>query len=525
MLKLFKKDTSAVENLGNFPETEGILQEKPVVEVDPIIAEMEARRERRAQRLRAMTREDTKPVQQKTTPLKVEGEKSVETTLDGAKNPEEAPTFRILALGHERNNNTWDTRLNNNDLIIGPSGAGKTRNYVKPNIMQGNESMIIADTKGNLAVQMGPLLKARGYKVVLVDFKNMAKSYGYNPFDFIYYNRKEKCYHDQDIIAMAETLCPVESIKEPFWEQAAKQYATMLICYTLEVLDKEHHNFTTLCNLVSKIGSTTVRNGVEKVKKEKGNCLLVQLYEEIEKNFKADKTHQCVLMILSEKLYGFSFEDANKMYKSSARVNFSTIAQEKTALFLNISDYDRSLDRLVSLFYTQAIRALLRTADVSPGERLAVPVRFIFDDFATNCIINKFDNIISVIRSREIYFSIIIQSISQLDEIYGKNKAKTIINNCDTCLYLGGQDVETAEFMAKKSNVPVNKILTMPLNRAFLFTRGKGGELVQLYDLKLHKFYQYLPEAMGEPLSDLGFMTKERLKRPEERPTSVSKMK
>lgn len=177
------------------------------------------------------------------------------------------------------------------------------------------------------------------------------------------------------------------------------------------------------------------------------------------------------------------------------------LAQEKTAVFLTVSDTDRSADRLVNLFYTQALQTLCRSADRDyPDHRLAVPVRFILDDFATNTCIPDFDNITSVIRSREIYVSI-IQSLSRLNALYGPEKAKTIINNCDNCLYLGGQDVETARYISVKANRTADSILNMPLGEAYLFTRGRAPQRVRKYDLRRHERYGELPEAAARPRS------------------------
>jgi len=150
-------------------------------------------------------------------------------------------------------------------------------------------------------------------------------------------------------------------------------------------------------------------------------------------------------------------------------------------VFLNTSDTDRSSDKLVSLFFTQALHALCNHADNSPGNRLKIPVRFMLDDFASGTHIPDFDKIVSVIRSREISTSIILQSISQLEALYGHAKAKTILNNCDNLLYLGGQDVETAHYIGMKANKSATSILTMPLDDAWLFSRGQEPRQVQKF--------------------------------------------
>ena len=177
------------------------------------------------------------------------------------------------------------------------------------------------------------------------------------------------------------------------------------------------------------------------------------------------------------------------MITNTDKIDIKAIGREKTALFLNISDTDRSMDRLVNVFYTQALQMLCEEAESRPECRLAVPVRFIMDDFATNADIPDFDKMVSVIRSRQISVSIMLQSITQLDGIYGPDKAGTIINNCDIMLYLGGQDIKTAEIVSIKANVPLNSILDMSTKDAWLFTRGEPGKKVKKYNPACHPEY------------------------------------
>ena len=157
------------------------------------------------------------------------------------------------------------------------------------------------------------------------------------------------------------------------------------------------------------------------------------------------------------------------------------------------------MDKLVNLFYTQAFQALCRSADRDYADhRLPILVRFMLDDFAAGTVIPYFDNLISVIRSREISVSIVIQSLTQLEGLYGAAAATTIINNCDNCLYLGGQDVHTAKFISEKVNRPANTILTLPLGSAYLFTRGQPAKEVKKCDLRSHTRYRFLPKAARE---------------------------
>lgn len=404
---------------------------------------------------------------------------------------------RILAKGCYISNNTRATGLNNNDIIIGPSGSGKTRGYVKPNILQCNESMIIADTKGNLIKELKKPLEKAGYRVIDMNFKNLAHSYGYNPFDYIRYDKESGRYNEQDILTIASAIVPKPASKnDPFWELAAKMYFTSAVAYTMECLPEDEHNLDSAITLSLQMGSGNYAKLIEELECVNPDSLAARTYNLFKSTYKSEKTEASILAILGEKFNGLILSELLKMYKSENRIDFSSLGREKTAVFLSISDTDRSKDRIISLFYTQALQALCNSADFDYEDcRLPVPVRFILDDFATNAYIPDFDKIISVIRSREIYVSIILQSITQLDALYGASNAKTIINNCDNCLYLGGQDIDTANYMSFKANKSITTILNMPLDEAYLFTRGHEPRIVKKYDITEHTRYRELPES------------------------------
>ena len=400
-------------------------------------------------------------------------------------------TYRILAKDKMLNNNTWQTGLNNNDIIIGPSGAGKTRSYVIPNILQCNESMIIADTKGSVRKQVEDALLKKHYKIIEIDLTNLFSSYGYNPFDFIRYDEKRDCFMEQDIMTVASCIVPVETIREPFWEMAARQYLECLITYVLETLPQKEHTLESVVKLFFEMGTNKFSVLIRELQELNPNSFAVMRYRMFEHSMKADKMHASILGVLAEKISIFAFDGAKALFDNSNRINFADLGKEKTAVFLKISDTDRSMDRIGNLFYTQALHMLCFSADKDYNDnRLKIPVRFILDDFASNVYISEFDKIISVIRSREIYVSIIIQSLSQLESMYGEARAKTILNNCDNLLYLGGQDVGTAQYIAKKANKSTSSILNMSLDNAWLFTRGIEPQCVQKYNLFEHKNYK-----------------------------------
>lgn len=411
-------------------------------------------------------------------------------------------SYRILAQNQMICNNTWVTGINNNDIIIGPSGAGKTRGYVKPNLLQCNESFIVADTKGNLIRQVGPVLEEQGYKIINIDFTDMGNGYGYNPLDFVRYDEPYDKYSEQDIMTIAHTLVPIENGKDPFWDNAAKMYMACMISYVLECLPKEELTLEYVARLIQEMGNGNFGCLIEILAEENPKSFAVKKYRTFSTTRTAEKMHASICGILAEKLDPLTYDSSIKMYSREKRIDFKQLGREKTAVFLTISDTDRSMDKLVNLFYTQALHTLCKSADKDyEDNRLPIPVRIILDDFATNAYIPEFDKIISVIRSREIYVSIILQSLTQLEDLYGHAKAMTIVNNCDNLLYLGGQDIETAEFIGVKMDKPTTMILNLPLDEAYLFTRGQKPQKVKKFDITTHEKYALLPEAQAVQFS------------------------
>ena len=422
--------------------------------------------------------------------------------------------IRILAQDQFISNNTWITGINNNDLIIGPSGAGKTRGYVMPNLLQCSESMVVADTKGMLYREMGASLERRGYRVLLLDFTDLMDSCGYNPLAYIRRDPRTGRYSEQDIMTLSACLVPIESEREPFWEQSARMYLASMTAYVLECLPEEEHTLEYVMHLFREAASPNFGKLFQELGTGDPDSFAYRMYKTYEANKQSERTHASILAFVAEKLNVLSFDGPIRIYSLPDQVDFRALGRERTAVFLTISDTDRSMDRLANLFYTQALHILCDSADNDyPDHQLPVPVRFILDDFATNAVIPDFDRIISVIRSREISVSVIIQSITQLCALYGDARSKTIINNCDNCLYLGGQDVETAQYIGVKANRTAHSILELPLDSAYLFTRGQRCKVVRKFDLTAHPRYRELPEAArgsqdlpaAQPLTAAGY--------------------
>ena len=401
---------------------------------------------------------------------------------------------RILAKNMYMSNDTRETGLNNNDLIVGPSGAGKTRGYVMPNIMQCNESMVVVDTKGNLERKTGDILRENGYEVYTLDLINPEKSIGYNPFDYIRRDKKTGKYSEMDIMKIANSLAPVTDMRDPFWQESAQIIITSYIAFVLET-NPENPNFRNILDLFRMWDKETYKQIFTELQLENPKSYAVKKYKMYNNIMDSERTSECIKQFVAKALNIFDFSEINEMMRNKEKIDIADLGRKKMAIFVNISDTDRSLDNFAKIFYDQLFQVLCNSADNDRANcRLKVPVRIILDDFASNFRIQNFDKIISVIRSREISVSIILQSISQLSSMYQHGEAETIINNCDNMLYLGGQDIKTADLISIKGNIPRSKVLSMPINEVYLFTRGQEPKRVEKYELKEHEEYEALLE-------------------------------
>lgn len=384
------------------------------------------------------------------------------------------PNDMILAENHYYNTNCYETQLNNNVLVVGTSGSGKTRSIVSPNILQATGSYIISDPKGNLYQKYKHYLEEQGYTVKKLDFIRPNRSAHYNFFKYI--------HSEKDILKIAHMLIYSSgepSVKaDPIWDQTAELLLTALIGYLHYHAKKEDQNLETLLNLVVACqineNDSSRTNELDRIMEEVGKYNKADFSYRQYQMFRlaAGRTLKSILITVTGKLGKYNYSELNQMLAKDD-IDIVSIGKKKTALFVVVSDTDRSLDELVNMFYTQAMNELCMYADTRcKTNRLPIDVRFILDDFATNCMIDDFPKMIASIRSRGISTMLMIQAESQLEAAYGKD-GKTIIGNCDTYIYLGGNDVETAEQVAKRSNLPLQKILEMTVGTNWIFRRGQ----------------------------------------------------
>lgn len=385
---------------------------------------------------------------------------------------------RIIAKGKFISNDSRKTGLNNNDLIIGATGVGKSSGYVIPNLLHSEESMIVADTKGILHRKLRGALEKRGFEVQVLDFVNPKESCSYNPFDYIE-RFPDGGYRQQDIVSIANAMLPVHNKRDPFWEEAAKIVLESLIAFAIESLPEEEVNMCSVAKLYKVLPGKVGSRLFEELEAEDPDSFAARKYRSYKKVFKADRTWGSISQYLANMLELYDFSEVTKLFSGERNFRIEDLGRKKMVLFVNVSDTDRAFDRLVNTFYTQVFNKLCKEADSNPDGRLAVPVRIILDDFATNVFIPDFDRLISVIRSRDISTSVILQSVSQLETLYTEAQAKTILNGCDHMLYLGGQDVKTAEYISIKTDQPMGRILNMGLDEAYVFERGRKAEKVE----------------------------------------------
>ncbi|HEO5332442.1 MAG: type IV secretory system conjugative DNA transfer family protein [Anaerococcus vaginalis] len=339
---------------------------------------------------------------------------------------------------------------NKNVLVIGGSGSGKTRFYVKPNLMQMHSSYCVTDPKGTIVIECGKMLEDNGYEIKILNTINFKKSMKYNPFAYL---RSEK-----DILKLVQTIIANtkgegEKAGEDFWVKAEKLYYTALIGYIFYEAPREEKNFATLLDMIDasevREDDETYMNPIDRLfealEKKEPTHFAVKQYKKYK--LAAGKTAKSILISCGARLAPFDIKELRDLMKED-ELELDTLGDRKTALFVIISDTDDTFNFVVSIMYSQLFNLLCDKADDEYGGRLPVHVRCLLDEFANIGLIPKFEKLIATIRSREISASIILQAQSQLKAIY-KDNADTIVGNCDSTLFLGGKEKTTLKELSE----------------------------------------------------------------------------
>ena len=414
---------------------------------------------------------------------------------------------------------------NKNVLVIGGSGSGKTRFFVKPNLMQLHSSYVVTDPKGTLLVECGQLLQRAKYRIKVLNTINFSKSMKYNPFSYI---RSEK-----DILKLVNTIIANtkgegEKATEDFWVKAERLYYTALIGYIWYEAPENEKNFTTLLDMINaseaREDDEDFQNPVdlmfERLAEKDPDHFAVKQYAKYK--LAAGKTAKSILISCGARLAPFDIRELRELMEMD-EMELDTIGDRKTALFVIISDTDDTFNFVVSILYTQLFNLLCDKADDVYGGRLPVHVRCLLDEFANIGQIPKFEKLIATMRSREISASIILQSQSQLKAIY-KDNADTIVGNCDSTLFLGGKEKTTlkeiSEILGKetidsfntgenrgreishslnyqkmgKELMTQDEIAVMDGGKCILQLRGVRPFFSDKYDITKHPRYKYLSD-------------------------------
>lgn len=341
-------------------------------------------------------------------------------------------------------------RRNLNILVCGGSGAGKTRFYAKPNILNANTSFVVLDPKGELLRDTGGLLKKKGYDLKILDLINMEHSHCYNPFVYL--------RNDNDVQRMVTNLfrntAPKDSkSSDPFWDQSAMMLLMALVFYLHYEAPPEEQNFPMVMEMLQ---AGEVREDDESFRSP-----LDELFERLEmrspehialKYYRAyhsgsGKTLKSIQITLASRLEKFNLSSLVGITQTD-EMELWSIGEQKTAVFALIPDNDSSFNFLVGILYTQLFQQLYYQADIVHGGRLPVHVHFVMDEFANVALPDEFDKLLATMRSREISVSIIIQNLAQLKTLYEK-QWESIVGNCDEFLYLGGNEQSTHEYVSK----------------------------------------------------------------------------
>ena len=420
-------------------------------------------------------------------------------------------------------------RRNLNTLIIGGSGAGKTRFYAKPNIMQCNTSYVVLDPKGEILRDTGNLLKEKGYKIRVLDLINMEKSDSYNPFVYL--------QTDNDVQKLVTNLFKATTPKnahssDPFWDTAASELLLALIFYLKYEAPEEEQNFAMVMEMMRagevKEDDESYKSPLdilfEMLEEKNPNHIALKYYRDY--RGASAKTIKSIQITLASKLDKFNLVSLENMTQYD-EMYLQKIGEEKTALFAIIPDNDQSFNFLVSILYTQLFQQLFYIADYKYGGSLPVHVHFVMDEFANVSLPNDFEKILSTMRSREVSVSIILQNLAQLKSLFEKDW-ESIVGNCDELLYLGGNEQSSHKYVSEllgKDTIDTNtygrtkgrngsystnfqqtgrelllpdEVRTLDNDYAILLIRGEKPIMDKKYDIKKHPNVIYTPDGKGE---------------------------
>lgn len=400
-----------------------------------------------------------------------------------------------LILGHGQiySGDCSQTQLNNNELIVGASGAGKSLSFVEPTLLNtSNSSLIITLSKRELVKKYTSFLEDRGYAVYDLNLANPERSdVSYDPLRLV------KSYSDIKHLSNAVVMADPQKAKsnaDPYWDKGGASLFSALTAMVM--MTKSRPTLADVLDLLDELEiddrggviKTNLDDRFERIKRTDPNCFAVTNW----RTFKQlpIKTASCIFSALNATVDDMFTPELRKMMRISRTLDFEKLAARKTVLFVTTSAVNPALHRFVNMFYAQAFKKLFEFAEEQPGGVLPIPVRVLCDDFAVGSKILNFPEQISIFRAKRISVMLLLQSESQLESMYGENDATTIINNCDTYVYLGGMDLKTCRSISARLNKPLEDVLYMPIGREFVFRRGQKPVICERYRTLEDPVYQ-----------------------------------
>ena len=407
-----------------------------------------------------------------------------------------------LILGDGENcifsSDSQETGLNNNILVIGTSGCGKTVSILEPRILETfNKSLIATVTKRRIVKKYSMVMRKRGYNVWDLNFVHPGKgNCGYDPLMHI------GSYNDITFLARSIVLAnpqKAQSSADPYWDDGATSLLSAEIAYIL--MTKDNPTFADVLAFHNRLtfedgGGVIVTNydgEFDYLAEKDPSCFAVSCW----KSFKQlpVRTAGCVYSALNTTIDSIFTPELKKMFRIKEMVDLEKLASEKTVLFITTNPVNSSLNGFISTFYGTVFKDLFEFAEDQADGKLPVPVDVLADDFATGCPINMFEQYVSIFREKGLSVTALIQSESQLRSLYGNEKATTIINNCDTIVFLGSMDLETGRSISVRANRPLEDVLYMPIGSEIIFRRGMKPIFTKRYDIFQNEMYKKVTAA------------------------------
>lgn len=409
----------------------------------------------------------------------------------------------ILGEGVAYSTDPGITGLNNNVVIVGGSGSGKTMSFVEPRLLEAyNSSFIVPVTKQRVVDMYAPMLKRRGYDVQVLDFVDLRRSdCCYDPLQFV------ESYSDIRFLAEAIVMSDerkLHSTSDPYWDQAAISLLCAEIAYILMV--KPNASMADLLRLhdhlrIDELGSqikTSLDSNFAQLAKLAPECFALNCWRSFREL--PIKTASCVFGALNVTIDTLFTPELRSMIATKPCVEVEEVARRKTVLFIRTSPVNPALHALISLFYGQAIKLLFEFAEQQPNGKLPLPVEFLADDFATGAPVNHFEQYISIFREKRISATLLLQSESQLARLYNESRAREIIDNMDTYVFTGGMDYQTAKNVSLRADLPLEDVFSLPVGDILIFRRGQRPIRTRRYDIRANETYQRVAKEYEEAI-------------------------